>query len=257
MTSAGGPTTPESPAASGETPPPDRTPDRTPDPSPGPSPDPSPGPTPGPAPDPTSERTADRQGSAAGEPASVPAGDTPERLGLPPLGAPRRPSPSWAVVVLLVAIGLSAGFLAKAPCLATYQTSSGNVALDWREGRQYTNLCYSDTIPLYGLERLSEGDFPYRTSWLDDDGVTRRYMEYPVLTGLLQYVVMRTTKAWVSVTDGEQRPDPPEVVVYFVIMAVVLALAWLAAVLATVPLLSRQRLAGVYKPHSGLSVCQH
>jgi uncharacterized membrane protein len=66
-------------------------------------------------------------------------------------------------------------------------------------------------------------------------------MEYPVLTGLLQYVVMRGTKTWVAVTDDTGPPDPPEVVVYFVLMALVLALAWLAAVLATVPLLGRRR----------------
>jgi uncharacterized membrane protein len=149
-------------------------------------------------------------------------------------------APGWAVVVLLVAIGLSAGFLVKAPCLATYPTPAG-AALDWRNGRQYTHLCYSDTIPLYGLERLSDGDLPYKTSWVDEDGVTVRYMEYPVLTGMLQYVVMRATKAWVAVFDDATRPDPPEVVVYFDIMAVVLAAAWLVAVLATVPLLGRRR----------------
>jgi uncharacterized membrane protein len=192
--------------------------------------------------------------SSGGSPSGrYPAGDPPGAAGgrsaaggLPPLGPPRRSAgPSWAVVVLLVAIGLGAGFMVKAPCLSTYPTSGGAAALDWREGRQYTYLCYSDTIPLYGLERLSEGSFPYKTSWLDDDGVTQRYMEYPVLTGLLQYVVMRATKAWVSVTDDAERPNPPEVVVYFVIMAIVLALAWLAAVLATVPLLTRQRTIGV------------
>jgi uncharacterized membrane protein len=196
----------------------------------------------GPSGEVTSGRSRDE--TASGSPWSTAAG--PGRPGLPPLGPPRRSAgPSWALVVLLVAVGLGAGFLLKAPCLATYPTSSGGAALDWREGRQYTYLCYSDTIPLYGLERLSEGDFPYKTSWLDDDGVTERYMEYPVLTGLLQYGVMRATKAWVAATDDPQRPNPPEVVVYFVIMAIVLALAWLAAVLATVPLLTRQRTIGV------------
>ena len=190
--------------------------------------------------------SSDREGDEAPSEATSPDAAEPERTGLPPLGPPRRgAAPSWALVVLLVAVGLSAGFLVKAPCLATYPTAGGGAALDWREGRQYTYVCYSDTIPLYGLERLSEGDFPYKTSWLDDDGVTQRYMEYPVLTGLLQYGVMRATKAWVAATDDPQRPNPPEVVVYFVIMAIVLALAWLAAVLATVPLLTRQRTVGV------------
>jgi uncharacterized membrane protein len=149
-------------------------------------------------------------------------------------------APGWGFVALLIALGLCVGFLAKAPCLTTYPTAAGP-ALDWREGRQYTLMCYSDTIPLYGLERLSEGDFPYKTSWLDNDGVTQRYMEYPVLTGLLQYVVMRAAKGWVAAFEDGARPDPPEVVVYFVIMALVLAAAWAAAVVATVPLLTRRR----------------
>jgi uncharacterized membrane protein len=207
--------------------------------------------------DPAGDPPADPDGGAGGEPvagrgsSAVPGtpprgDDAGPRHGLPPLApTPRTAAPGWAAVLLLVVVGLAAGFAAKAPCLATYPTAGGGSAIDWRNGRQYTYLCYSDTIPLYGLERLSLGDLPYKTSWLDDDGVTERYMEYPVLTGLLQYVVMRGAKAWGAVTGDEAGRSPPEVVVYFVIMAVVLAFAWLAAVLATVPLLGRRRRAGV------------
>lgn len=156
-----------------------------------------------------------------------------------------RPAPPaalrWPIVLLLIAVGLVAGFLVKAPCLATYPTGNGGVALDWREGRQYSRMCYSDTIPLYGLERLQDGAFPYKTSWVEEDGTTVRYMEYPVLTGLLQYGVMLAAKDWVAAFEDPTRPDPPEVVIYFLIMAVVLAAAWVAAVLATVPLLGRRR----------------
>jgi uncharacterized membrane protein len=239
MTPAGGPTTPPASGASA-----------SPDPPPSEGPSAAPASTPGEVSAPSGEAGADApaDGAASGSPFDAVAngrstGGPPgtPRHGLPPLRPePRASSPSWLIVVLLVAIGLGGGFLMKAPCLDTYQTPGG-VALDWRDGRQYTNLCYSDTIPLYGLERLSDGSFPYKTSWTDDDGATVRYMEYPVLTGLLQYGVMRTAKTWVSVFDDQAQPDPPEVVVYFDVMAVVLAFAWLIAVLATVPLLGRRR----------------
>ena len=143
--------------------------------------------------------------------------------------------------MLLAVAGLLAAWAVKAPCLASYRTASGLVALDWRDGRQYTHFCYSDTIPLYGLERLQQGSFPYRTSWPESDSphAPRRYMEYPVLTGLLQWAAMRVTKALIVGFGDPLRPDPPEVVVYFVVMSVALAASWLAAVAAAI------RLAGV------------
>jgi uncharacterized membrane protein len=151
-----------------------------------------------------------------------------------------RTGPAWGLVLVLTLIGIAVGFLAKAPCLATYDLDGGGSAIDWGNGRQYVYACYSDTIPLYGLERLEDGGFPYKTSWMDDDG-TVRYMEYPVLTGVLQYGVMRAAKAWVALFGNPDRPDPPEVVIYFVLMAVALALAWVVVVMATVPLLGGRR----------------
>ncbi|MFI7587592.1 glycosyltransferase family 87 protein [Spongisporangium articulatum] len=144
-----------------------------------------------------------------------------------------------AVVVLLTLIGLGGGLATKAACLSSVRTPDGAVSIDWNDYRQYRDYCYSDTIPLYGLERLADGGFPYKTAWVDPGGGELRYMEYPVVTGLLQYGVMRVTKAWLVATGQAENPDPPEVVVYFLIMALVLAAAWLAAVLATRPLLEK------------------
>ena len=45
----------------------------------------------------------------------------------------------------------------KAPCLQQYVTTDGGLALDWRNNRQYVAMCYSDTVPLYGIERLDSG----------------------------------------------------------------------------------------------------
>jgi uncharacterized membrane protein len=89
---------------------------------------------------------------------------------------------TWVIMVLAVA-GLGAGWLTKAPCTRSYHTSSGQAVLDWRDYRQYEDLCYSDAIPLYGLERLQDGGFPYETSWQDAPAGRDRYMEYPVVTG--------------------------------------------------------------------------
>lgn len=144
---------------------------------------------------------------------------------------------SW-VLMLLAVVGVVGGWVAKAPCLQTYTTADGQVALDWQDYRQYKEHCYSDTIPLYGIERLQEGGLPYKTGWTEDGDGRTRYMEYPVVTGMLQYGVMLVTKAYVG---GADNPDPPEVVTYFTFMAGVLAVCWLVAVACTIPLVKRKR----------------
>jgi uncharacterized membrane protein len=149
-------------------------------------------------------------------------------------------SRTTVVLVLLAVIGLAAGWSTKAACVDTYKLPDGQVALDWRDWKQYSEHCYSDVIPLYGLERLQDGDLPYKSSWVDEGDGRTRYMEYPVVTGMLQYGVMRVTKAVVSGQDPAQ-PHRPEVITYFGVMALVLALAWLVAVCCTIPLTARKR----------------
>ena len=69
------------------------------------------------------------------------------------------------IVVLLTLITCALGFWQKTPC-----RSPGN----WVEDYQYTRACYMDTLPLYSVEKLSEGQRPY----LDHET-----LEYPVLLG--------------------------------------------------------------------------
>jgi uncharacterized membrane protein len=144
------------------------------------------------------------------------------------------------VVLLLAVAVLAIGWLGKAACLQQYETDDGVLALDWRDGRQYVAMCYSDTVPLYGIEGLDSGAVPYRDPWLQDAGTPSeqvRYMEYPVLTGFFQYANARLAGAWSAA--AEQVPVLPTalpVVVYFVISAGWLALAWLAAVWAVLRL---------------------
>ena len=60
-----------------------------------------------------------------------------------------------------------------------------------------------------------------------------RYMEYPVLTGVYQYLSMTLAKTYTALTKLVSVPIVAEVVMFFNIAAFGLALAWLATVWAT------------------------
>ena len=117
------------------------------------------------------------------------------------------------VMFLIALVFLALGCTTKAPCLQSVGTGPADqrVAI-WENQRAYYELCYSDTVPLYGAELLSQGNFPYKSSWIEKDGSgnpqTRydgnpavRYMEYPVLTGLYQYVSMALAKTYTAVDE--------------------------------------------------------
>ena len=95
-------------------------------------------------------------------------------------------------------------------------------------------MCYSDTVPLYGIEGLSAGNVPYRDPWYENEGTPQeqvRYMEYPVLTGFFQYANARLTDAYgVAHHRGCRCPPALPVVIYFDITAVFLAIAWIVVV---------------------------
>jgi uncharacterized membrane protein len=140
-------------------------------------------------------------------------------------------------VLLLAVVALALGWLGKAPCLQQYVTDDGTVALDWRNNRQYVAMCYSDTVPLHGIERLDDaGALPYRDAWVQDPGTPGeqvRYMEYPVLTGFFQYAAARVADGWLAAARAlPVLPGALPVVVYFDVVAVCLAFAWLVAVWA-------------------------
>lgn len=162
------------------------------------------------------------------------------------IGRQRFLTPLRVLLALSVAV-LALSWLGKAPCIQQYPGGSdGAQTLDWRGSRQYVAMCYSDTIPLYGIEKLSAGEFPYKASWtdgsVDADGVpVVRHMEYPVLTGLYQYVSMRIAKAWHAGADAGMLPGALEVVIYFNVVAAGLALAWLVTVWASASLAGRRR----------------
>jgi uncharacterized membrane protein len=141
------------------------------------------------------------------------------------------------VGLAMATLALMLCWFGKASCIQQYTDDSGQNQLDWRAGRPYVAMCYSDIVPLYSAERLNQaGTFPYKTSWIDNEGTPSahiRYMEYPVLTGLFQWVNAKLTAGWVSISNAGWLPGALPVAVYFNITAFWLAAAWLVTVWAT------------------------
>nr|WP_221195037.1 glycosyltransferase family 87 protein [Hoyosella altamirensis] len=148
-------------------------------------------------------------------------------------------------VVLLIAVAVMAlGWLGKAACIQQYPGGpDGAQTIDWRDGRQYVAMCYSDTVPLYGVHQLNQLAFPYKTALEQeaaDGSITTRYMEYPVLTGLYQFAAAAIGSVWSEGARAGLLPGALPVVVYFNVSAVGLALAWLVTVWATALLAGRR-----------------
>ncbi|MGQ0839545.1 glycosyltransferase family 87 protein [Actinokineospora sp.] len=139
-------------------------------------------------------------------------------------------------VALLIAVAaLTLSWFGKAACAQQYDAGNGTLELDWRSNRQFVAMCYSDIVPLYSAERLDRGGFPYLTMWYDDEGKPtqhERYMEYPVITGMFQWVNAKLAQGWVSLASSGWLPTGLPVVVYFDISAFWLALAWLVTIWA-------------------------
>jgi uncharacterized membrane protein len=155
------------------------------------------------------------------------------------------------VMFIIALVFMALGWTTKSACLQTVGTGTADQKVaNWSNQRAYFELCYSDTVPLYGAELLSQGKFPYKSSWLEmkddkpalqyDGAPAVRYMEYPVLTGLYQYVSMALAKTYTAVSKVVAVPAVAEVVMFFNIAAFGLALAWLATVWATSALAGRR-----------------
>lgn len=159
------------------------------------------------------------------------------------------------VMFLVALVLLALGWTTKAPCLQSVGSGAPDRRVaNWDHQRAYYELCYSDTVPLYGAELLNQGKFPYKSSWLELDGQGKprtqydgspavRYMEYPVLTGVYQYAAMSLAKTYTAIAKASKIPllnGVAEVVMFFNISAFGLALAWLATVWATARLAGRR-----------------
>ncbi|WP_144208486.1 glycosyltransferase family 87 protein [Mycobacterium tilburgii] len=156
------------------------------------------------------------------------------------------------VMFMIALVFLALGWSTKAACLQSTGTGPGDQRVaNWDNQRAYYELCYSDTVPLYSAELLNQGKFPYKSSWVETDpsGAPQvrydgkpavRYVEYPVLTGVYQYASMALAKTYTALSELAPLPMVAEVVVFFDIAALGLALAWLATVWATAGLSGRR-----------------
>ena len=157
------------------------------------------------------------------------------------VGRSRRWTPIRVLFLLsLCALALSwygkAGCLQQAPATSEANDAGHSMRLDWDNQRQFTNLCYSDVIALYGAEQLDKGAFPYKTYWFQQDqngNTIKRYMEYPVLTGLYMYAAAQAAHGWQWLHDEFGIPGALSVVLFFNLVALGLALFWLVVVWAT------------------------
>jgi uncharacterized membrane protein len=167
------------------------------------------------------------------------------------IGRARLLTPLRAMFLIALVI-LALGWSTKAACLQNSGRGGGDQRVaNWENQRAYYELCYSDTVPLYGAELLNQGKFPYKSSWLETDGTGTpktqfdgrpavRYMEYPVLTGVYQYTAMALAKTYTALSKVMPLPIVAEVVMFFNISALGLALAWLATVWASARLAGRR-----------------
>ncbi len=158
------------------------------------------------------------------------------------------------VMLVIALVFLALGYSTKAACLQTAGTGAADQRVgNWENQRAYFQLCYSDTVPLYTAELLNLGKFPYKSNWVETDGEGKphvqydgspavRYMEYPVLTGIYQYLSMSLAKTYTALTKLVSVPIIAEVVMFFNIAAFGLALAWLTTLWATAMLAGPRRI---------------
>jgi len=151
--------------------------------------------------------------------------------------SPRRALAPWIVAAAAVVM-LFVSFGQRLPCTQSYRGPGGQLELNWGNDREFVYFCYSDVIALYGSDHIAGGGFPYKTSWLDGSHPRQvAYVEYPVLTGLLMWAGGRLAAGYGHIASSLALPRPAAVVVYFDVIVVILAIAWLLVVGAVVRLM--------------------
>ncbi|WP_158716451.1 glycosyltransferase family 87 protein [Blastococcus sp. Marseille-P5729] len=130
------------------------------------------------------------------------------------------------VLFLLATISLTLAWLKQRSCAFN----------PWVDGMQYTHLCYSDTIPLRGIEGIADGAVPYFS--MDpslapgDQNYYFGRVEYPVLTGFFMYFAnaLAAPADWViDLVHGEVNGWAG----YFAVTCLLLSLCYFAVVYFT------------------------
>lgn len=131
------------------------------------------------------------------------------------------------VILGVASFFLALGWLHKSPCLNTVVTENGP-QLDLSGNRSFTTACYNDIIPLFGGRGLDQLAIPYFYSWVED-GQTR-YMEYPVGTGMFQWVAAAMARGFHAPWTLLGLPEASPAGFYFGMTAVLLAAAWMCSI---------------------------
>jgi uncharacterized membrane protein len=178
----------------------------------------------------------------------VPRGTSPRRAAAPP--RPDRVIPSWVdrvtaqaseavggpwgrhavtgralfwtplrICLLFAVLTLALAWIKQEPC------ASG----EWSGSRQYTHLCYSDAVPLFGSYGLDSGALPYLDATV----------EYPVLTGGLMAAAAAIARAYDGVVGGVLTDIPP-VQSYYVVTCLLLSVCALVVVRGVLGLSGRR-----------------
>lgn len=133
-------------------------------------------------------------------------------------------APFWTplrVCLLYATTVLALAWLKQAPC------ADG----DWTGSLQYTHLCYSDPVPLFGAYGQGEGALPYLDA----------RVEYPVLTGAVMALAALLSGWYDRLADPVGvLPAVPPVHSYTVVTALLMSLCALAVVRAVLPLTGRR-----------------
>ncbi|WP_087063609.1 glycosyltransferase family 87 protein [Corynebacterium glutamicum] len=132
------------------------------------------------------------------------------------------------VLITTSLVFLAMGFLTKANCIQGSRGTDGVVSLNWSGSRQYTSACYNDIVPLYGGRGIDAPGFPYAFSWQEGD--LTRYMEYPVLGGIFQWICGIITRFLYPVIDVIPFHTLPESGLYFIVTALALAFFWVLVI---------------------------
>ncbi|MEJ5997858.1 glycosyltransferase family 87 protein [Corynebacterium sp. H130] len=137
------------------------------------------------------------------------------------------------VLIVTALTFLSFGFLAKTNCIQGKRGDSG-VTLDWSGNRHLASACYNDIVPLFGGRGLDKPGFPYAFSW--QEGALTRYMEYPVLGGMFQWLSASISRAFYPLVKMMPGNTIPDVGFYFMVTAFLMAIMWVLTIRMVVEL---------------------
>jgi uncharacterized membrane protein len=125
------------------------------------------------------------------------------------------------VCLLFATLVLALAWLKVSPC------SDGN----WPGSKQYTHLCYTDPVPLFGLHHLDTGAVPYLDS----------AVEYPVLSGGFMALAAAIARGYDGLAASfPLLPHVPPVQSYDVVTCLLLSLCALVTVRAVLALAGRR-----------------